>query len=396
MKKWHFARVFLLCLILLGTIAVLDKNVLADNSFYTTETSQEGIKYQLDTVLDTYTVIGYEGSDKNVVIPDKYNDKKVVGIGDTAFYGTNIKKVSIGKNVSEIGMGAFMSCRSLYQAVFKGKVDNVSDTMFYGCSKNKLTVVAAKGSAPYRYAKKHGSRYSTTSKIRLTDSRKKILGKGSFSLFLYNATSKVKWSSSKSSVAKVTSSGKVTCKKPGKATITATHDGKKYKCNITVLKRTRKNVLHYVYSTVISKKMSDYEKIKAAHKWLIQNVKYDKRLYTKGYVAMSSHTADGALVNGVAVCDGYSKAFMLIMEHYKIPCKMVTGGNHAWNIVKIRWYHIDCTYDDPIVNGSFSNTHVYTTYFLKTDSFMSKDHVWNKSLFPKCKSKKINKKYRTA
>ncbi len=76
---------------------------------------------------------------------------------------------------------------------------------------------------------------------------------------------------------------------------------------------------------------------------------------------------------------------------------MVTGGAHAWNIVKIKnkWYHVDCTYDDPIVNGSFNNRNVFLDFFLKTDKEMRITHIWDYSAFPKCNSKKVNKSYRT-
>ena len=46
---------------------------------------------------------------------------------------------------------------------------------------------------------------------------------------------KVKWSSSKKSVATVSKSGTVKAKKAGKATITAKYKGKKYKCKVTVV-----------------------------------------------------------------------------------------------------------------------------------------------------------------
>ena len=49
-----------------------------------------------------------------------------------------------------------------------------------------------------------------------------------------NSNNKVKWSSSKKSVATVSSKGKITAKKSGKAVITARVGSKKYKCTITV------------------------------------------------------------------------------------------------------------------------------------------------------------------
>ena len=58
-------------------------------------------------------------------------------------------------------------------------------------------------------------------------------------LKLKNATaSKVKWSSSKKSVASVSSKGVVKAKKAGKATIKAKYKGKTYKCTVTVKKKT--------------------------------------------------------------------------------------------------------------------------------------------------------------
>ena len=76
---------------------------------------------------------------------------------------------------------------------------------------------------------------------------------------------------------------------------------------------------------------------------------------------------------------------------------MVTGGSHAWNIVKIKnkWYHVDCTYDDPIVNGSFNNRNVFLDFFLKTDKEMKITHIWDYNAYPKCNSKKVDKIYRT-
>lgn len=64
---------------------------------------------------------------------------------------------------------------------------------------------------------------------------------------------------------------------------------------ITVKTKTLNSMLRVIYSQYVKDSMSDYEKIAAAHKWLIQNVKYDKRLYTKGDVPWVSHTARGAV-----------------------------------------------------------------------------------------------------
>lgn len=77
---------------------------------------------------------------------------------------------------------------------------------------------------------------SASAKAKPKLNKKKVtITKGkTFKLKLKNAkASKVKWSSSKKSVATV-KKGKITAKKKGKATITAKYKGKKYKCKVTV------------------------------------------------------------------------------------------------------------------------------------------------------------------
>lgn len=66
-----------------------------------------------------------------------------------------------------------------------------------------------------------------TSSIFLLKGKSKMIG-------MKNASGTVRWTSSKSSVATVSSGGKVTAKGAGKATITATCNGKSVTCKVTV------------------------------------------------------------------------------------------------------------------------------------------------------------------
>jgi hypothetical protein len=68
----------------------------------------------------------------------------------------------------------------------------------------------------------------------LSISKKKLLAGQGVSLKLKGASGKIKWSSSKKSVATVSNKGKVKAKKKGKTVITAKYEGKKYKCTINV------------------------------------------------------------------------------------------------------------------------------------------------------------------
>lgn len=95
-----------------------------------------------------------------------------------------------------------------------------------------------------------------------------------------------------------------------------------------------------------------YEQVKYLHDRLCQTV-----VYSDGAQA---RTAYGALVEGKAVCEGYSKAFKLLCDRAGIPCVIVTGTaitsmtgpqgqNHMWNYVQMedgKWYAVDATWDD--------------------------------------------------
>ncbi len=103
----------------------------------------------------------------------------------------------------------------------------------------------------------------------------------------------------------------------------------------------------------ISPSMPDVEKALVLHDYLILNCAYDEERRQSGTVPPYSHSAYGALVSGLAVCDGYSHAYAYLLENkLGIPCELVTSDsmNHAWSMVSIggEWYHVDVTWDDPI------------------------------------------------
>ena len=84
-------------------------------------------------------------------------------------------------------------------------------------------------------------------------------------------------------------------------------------------------------------------------------------------------TSYGALVNGKAICGGFSKAFKAVMDRLEIPCVCVQGyaqssstasfEPHMWNYVQLEdmWYAVDVTYnaaksthDEYLLLGSIS------------------------------------------
>ena len=114
----------------------------------------------------------------------------------------------------------------------------------------------------------------------------------------------------------------------------------------------------------------DYEKIKAIYDYICSHVEYDlENLNDPNYDL--KYTAYAALVNGKAVCQGYSSLFYRMALQAGVDTRMIIGTsssqNHAWNIVKLDgvYYNLDSTWD--------AMSAVYN-YFLKTDDHMD-DHT---------------------
>lgn len=112
-------------------------------------------------------------------------------------------------------------------------------------------------------------------------------------------------------------------------------------------------------SSIVNDTMSDYEKVRAIHDYLIYSADYAKTYPNHDNDAYGAY---GVLVLKDGVCQSYALAFQLLMYGLNIDCKYVTGvatnsvnstGGHAWNKVCIdnTWYYIDCTWDDPIGGG---------------------------------------------
>lgn len=131
------------------------------------------------------------------------------------------------------------------------------------------------------------------------------------------------------------------------------------------------------------------QKAKLVHDYLAKTVSYDYTDYYANTVSLENASAYSALVKHTAVCEGYALAYRLLMNMLGVPTIMVSGTNHAWNMVNLngKWYHVDVTWDDPktTMNGVDIGETLRYDYFLKTDSFMkslgdTSHNTWDLSL----------------
>lgn len=115
---------------------------------------------------------------------------------------------------------------------------------------------------------------------------------------------------------------------------------------------------------------------------------FEKELYIHDYIINkcvyrdcdASSNAYGCLIEGEAVCSGYSRAAMLLLKKAGIDSVLVSGTgtpdsssdiSHMWNIVWLdgETYHLDVTWDDPDTDSGASHL-----YFNLTDDMISQDH----------------------
>lgn len=147
-------------------------------------------------------------------------------------------------------------------------------------------------------------------------------------------------------------------------------------------KETDKKI-NYILSDIIKPYMTDHEKVKAVHDYIVLNGKYDTNF--------ENYSDYDLLTKGKSVCNGYAILTYNMLKKLDIPVKLVFGSSnsqsHVWNMVKLGdyWFHLDTTWDDPVPDKS--NIASYN-YYMLTDEEISKDHkIDSNQNLPKSKIK---------
>lgn len=151
-----------------------------------------------------------------------------------------------------------------------------------------------------------------------------------------------------------------------------------------------------IIKNIIKPGMSELQKVKTIHDYIIKNSVYSEKTNT------SPHSAYTLLKEGKGVCQAYALATYKLLDAAAIDNYYVTGvandgsGSepHAWNLVRVdgRYYHMDVTWDDPEVVGG-GNVLVYD-YFLISQETLYRDHLMDKNSFPKAVDKRYEGKFK--
>ena len=115
--------------------------------------------------------------------------------------------------------------------------------------------------------------------------------------------------------------------------------------------------------------MSDYDKALVLHDYLITFANYDTE-------AADRYQPEGVLLHGGGVCQSYTLAYQMLLNAVGITNDTETGTDHIWNMVQFggKWYHIDCTWDDPIGGGDENHDFFCVTDYV-LDGFHSHERI---------------------
>lgn len=82
-----------------------------------------------------YEVIGYEGTESEIYIPDQFNGMPVLGIGTEAFaLNQTIAVVVMPNTIKYLGDRSFANCKNLHSVVLSEELYAIEDNAFNGCS----------------------------------------------------------------------------------------------------------------------------------------------------------------------------------------------------------------------------------------------------------------------
>lgn len=143
-----------------------------------------------------------------------------------------------------------------------------------------------------------------------------------------------------------------------------------------------------IIANYINDGMSDYDKIRTIHDYIINNTKYDTLMADTQNSNYDSKRINGVLFQGYGICSGYADTMEIFLTKFNIPNYKISSENHVWNAVYINdnWVHLDVTWDDPTTNtGEDMLLH---DYFLIDDSKLYinddvnlREHTYNYDVF---------------
>lgn len=320
-----------------------------------TSTTSSGLVYT-ENANNTITITGYTGSNTQVIIPSNINNKRVTAIGDNAFKEKKITKIAFPTTLKTIGKCAFynasinedlkipssVTCIDNYafenldvSRVFIGGSPNIYNSAFSGCQMKELSIdgIPEIGSFVFSSCK-------NLENIYINATSQSEWGRG-----VFDGCTKLEKINGNNIV--IVPSGNITpyidekFQKFVEKNVISTSDSKE---GIGFWNTYTMKYVEKVVAQEITDGMSDLEKAKALHDWICRKVTYDYNDTS----ATKNHVDYGVFYYNSTVCDGYARAYALLLQQANIKAYYVGNKDHAWNIVRLGdyYFHIDVCHED--------------------------------------------------
>ncbi|MBQ9318870.1 MAG: hypothetical protein IJR82_04500 [Bacilli bacterium] len=165
------------------------------------------------------------------------------------------------------------------------------------------------------------------------------------------------------------------------------------KVEVSVTKVYNDEQINYVNDFVkdfiknnVYNEMSDYDKIKIFHDYIINNTSFDlEESKNPSRDKSLSHTAYGLIINKKAICGGYSDVMSIYLYLLNIPNYRIATSDHVWNLVYVdnKWLHLDLTWDDPVSTDG-ENRLLYDYFLIDNNKLLENDkaqHNYNRNIY---------------
>lgn len=149
------------------------------------------------------------------------------------------------------------------------------------------------------------------------------------------------------------------------------------------------NKISEISKNILNDEMKLEDKILAIHDYIINNTRYDEKRISNNST-YNSNKANGALMEGYAVCSGYADAMAIFLNNLGVDNFKISSKTHVWNAVYLndKWLHLDLTWDDPVTINSDTQTLSHKFYLIDTkslDAYKISDHEFDKSIYSELK-----------
>ena len=306
-------------------------------------------------------------------------------IGNAVFQGcTNLKSITLPASLTTIGPVSFAQS-GLTSITIPKNVTVVDDSAFFGCS--ALKTVRIKGAAELRPDAFKGC--TALTKVYLPDSSWTKRSSKAFvncpNLTNVNGYTVLSYQNIDGHQYPVLN--------PAVSTAILNHFSRSI--NVKFVNDYCTALCNYIVETETDPWMGDALKARQLHDWLVRHCAYEDCNGSEGLYDSENHVASSVFLSyalnvrgegiGETVCDGYTKAYTMLLsaagiESYPVEAFVgpnKTGDGHAWNLVKIRssydykFYETDVTWDDH-TDGTLYGT-MYTR-FLRNHAEMQAIH----------------------